>query len=722
MLGFSYDWDREVDTTDPGYVKWTQWIFLQLFKKGLAFQQSTWPSTGARSSAPSSPTKRSVDGKSERRRLPGREAAAPPVVAPHHRSTPTACSRISSGLDWPETKVKQAHWIGRSEGAERRLRRRRAPERRRSPSSRRAPTRSPGATYVRPRARARARRRRSRAPEHARRGEGVRRRRQRARATSIAATPTEEKTGVPTGAFAVNPINGEQGPGLRRRLRHRRLRHRRRHGRARRTTSATSRSPEVRPPDRRGRRRRRTATLPSTSRRRPSPTTASRARPRSRAARRRRDGHAERAGAPRRDRLARGAGRRAARRSPTSSATGSSRASATGASRSRSTSPSSATATRAQPARTSPIRYDQPIASRRASCRCSCPTSRTSSPAPTPRARSRAPSTGASSRRTASGSRARPTRCRSGRARAGTTCASSTRRTPPRAGRARPTTRGCPSTSTSAAPSTRCCTSSTRASGTRCSSTSALVKHAEPFTKLVHQGMILGTSYRYFRALEGDKRSSRHREGRCGPPIRRRSGSPRRSELVEELWAHEDETEVRGQQDVPQGARRRGRHGRGEDEQVARQRRQPRRHREEPRRRRAPPLRDVHGPARGREALADERASRACAASSIARGTSCTNVTRRRRERGDAAPRPQDHQEGHRGHRAPPLQHGDQRDDDPREAPRRAAGGRRARRRKALALLVSPFAPHIGEELWQRLGAHGARSPTSRGRRSTRRS
>ena len=38
MLGFSYDWDREVDTTDPEYFKWTQWIFLQLFKKGLAYE------------------------------------------------------------------------------------------------------------------------------------------------------------------------------------------------------------------------------------------------------------------------------------------------------------------------------------------------------------------------------------------------------------------------------------------------------------------------------------------------------------------------------------------------------------------------------------------------------------------------------------------------------------------------------------------------------------
>ena len=39
MLGFSFDWDREINTTDPGYVKWTQWIFLQLYKKGLAYKK-----------------------------------------------------------------------------------------------------------------------------------------------------------------------------------------------------------------------------------------------------------------------------------------------------------------------------------------------------------------------------------------------------------------------------------------------------------------------------------------------------------------------------------------------------------------------------------------------------------------------------------------------------------------------------------------------------------
>ena len=121
---------------------------------------------------------------------------------------------------------------------------------------------------------------------------------------------------------------------------------------------------------------------------------------------------------------------RGARGSPTGCATGSSRGSATGESRSRSTSRSRRrTATRASPARSHRRSTTSPSPSTSASCRCACRTSRTSGPATTPRAPSRASPTGGSSRRAGSGSPARRTRCRSGPARAGTTCASSTRET-----------------------------------------------------------------------------------------------------------------------------------------------------------------------------------------------------------------------------------------------------------------------------------------------------
>ncbi len=64
-LGFSYDWDRELSTTDPSYYKWTQWIFSQLFKKGLAYQAEVpvnWcPALGTVLA-----NEEVIDGKSER--------------------------------------------------------------------------------------------------------------------------------------------------------------------------------------------------------------------------------------------------------------------------------------------------------------------------------------------------------------------------------------------------------------------------------------------------------------------------------------------------------------------------------------------------------------------------------------------------------------------------------------------------------------------------------
>ena len=116
-LGLSYDWDREIDTTDPAYVKWTQWIFLQLFKRGLAYQSEkpvNWcPALGTVLA-----NEEVIDGKSERgshpvMRLPLRQWML---------KITAYADRLVDDLslaDWPEsTKTMQEEWIGRSEGAE----------------------------------------------------------------------------------------------------------------------------------------------------------------------------------------------------------------------------------------------------------------------------------------------------------------------------------------------------------------------------------------------------------------------------------------------------------------------------------------------------------------------------------------------------------------------------------------------------------------------------
>jgi len=116
MLGFSYDWSREINTTDPGYVKWTQWIFLELLHRGLAFQAEipvNWcPALGTVLA-----NEEVIDGRSERGNHP---VVRQPLRQWQLRITAYA-DRLASdleGLDWPETKQKQLDWIGRSEGAE----------------------------------------------------------------------------------------------------------------------------------------------------------------------------------------------------------------------------------------------------------------------------------------------------------------------------------------------------------------------------------------------------------------------------------------------------------------------------------------------------------------------------------------------------------------------------------------------------------------------------
>jgi leucyl-tRNA synthetase len=116
MLGFSYDWSREIDTTDPRYVRWTQWIFLQLFKRGLAYQDKVsvnWcPALGTVLA-----NEEVVDGKSERGHHP---VYRTPLRQWMMRITAYA-DRLLDDLalvDWPKgTLTMQREWIGRSEGA-----------------------------------------------------------------------------------------------------------------------------------------------------------------------------------------------------------------------------------------------------------------------------------------------------------------------------------------------------------------------------------------------------------------------------------------------------------------------------------------------------------------------------------------------------------------------------------------------------------------------------
>jgi leucyl-tRNA synthetase len=116
-LGFSYDWDREVDTTDPAYFRWTQWIFLQLFSRGLAYvdERPVWWCPELRTVLANEEI---VDGRSEVGGYPVERRNLRQWVL---RITAYADRLLAGleGLDWPDsTKRMQAAWIGRSEGAE----------------------------------------------------------------------------------------------------------------------------------------------------------------------------------------------------------------------------------------------------------------------------------------------------------------------------------------------------------------------------------------------------------------------------------------------------------------------------------------------------------------------------------------------------------------------------------------------------------------------------
>ena len=116
-LGFSYDWDRCVSTCEPEYYKWTQWIFLQLYKKGLAFEAET-PINWCPSCMTGLANEEVKDGKCDRC---GAEVTHKTIRQWILKITEYA-DRLDSdleGLDWPESvKAMQHNWIGKSTGAE----------------------------------------------------------------------------------------------------------------------------------------------------------------------------------------------------------------------------------------------------------------------------------------------------------------------------------------------------------------------------------------------------------------------------------------------------------------------------------------------------------------------------------------------------------------------------------------------------------------------------
>lgn len=206
-LGFSYDWDREISTTDPEYYKWTQWIFIQLYKKGLAYVAEVpvnWcPALGTVLA-----NEEVIDGKSER--------GGHPVIRKPMRQWVLKITEYAERLledleelDWSESiKDMQRNWIGKSEGAEVVF----AIEG--HEDSLTVFTTRPdtlfGASYA------------VLAPEHelvekitteAQREAVKAYQDQAARKSDLERTDlAKEKTGVFTGAYAVNPVNGAKLP------------------------------------------------------------------------------------------------------------------------------------------------------------------------------------------------------------------------------------------------------------------------------------------------------------------------------------------------------------------------------------------------------------------------------------------------------------------------------------------------------------------------------
>ncbi|MCA9316610.1 MAG: leucine--tRNA ligase [Planctomycetes bacterium] len=206
-MGWSYDWSREIDTTDPEYYRWTQWIFRVLYERGLAYEADV-PVNWCEALGTVLANEEVIDGKSERG---GHPVVQRPMRQWLLRITSYA-QRLLDDLelvDWPESlKEMQRQWIGRSEGAEVTFAIDGHDDSFTVFTTR--PDTLYGATYC------------ALAPEHPlvatvttpEQAEAVTayveraaRRSERERMADV-----HEKTGVFTGAYAINPVNGERLP------------------------------------------------------------------------------------------------------------------------------------------------------------------------------------------------------------------------------------------------------------------------------------------------------------------------------------------------------------------------------------------------------------------------------------------------------------------------------------------------------------------------------
>ena len=210
-MGFSYDWSREIDTTDPKYYRWTQWIFLKLHEKGLAYvaEAPVWycPALGtvlANEEVLTTPDgPRSERGNHPVERRPMRQWMLK-ITAYAERLL-----QDLERLDWPESlKEMQRNWIGKSEGAEVDFSVFGSTEKITVYTTR--PDTLFGATYV------------VLAPEHplvpsltspAQREAVETYRRKSAAKSDLERTElAKTKTGAPLGSFVINPVNGEKIP------------------------------------------------------------------------------------------------------------------------------------------------------------------------------------------------------------------------------------------------------------------------------------------------------------------------------------------------------------------------------------------------------------------------------------------------------------------------------------------------------------------------------